>query len=188
MKTVFSEEQIQSRIRAMGQDISRDYGQEVIHAVAILEDGFMFLADLVRRVTSPVVCHFLKMQMMDSQDSGHQPRRNIVYGSLGEVQGQNILLVDALVDSGITLDHLVQQVLLKKPKSIRTATLINREEGRRVALQIDYAGFSWDGGRLVGYGMDKEGLYRNLPYVATISANSSHGGAGEAERGGRESK
>jgi hypoxanthine phosphoribosyltransferase len=68
----------------------------------------------------------------------------------------------------------VQQVLLKKPKSIRTATLISREDGRRVALQIDYVGFSWDGGRLVGYGMDEEGLYRNLPYVAAAGSNSSH--------------
>jgi len=174
LKTVFSEEQIQNRIRAMGQDVSRDYGQEVIHAVGILEGGFMFLADLVRRVTSPVACHFMKMEMADTHDSGHQPRRNIVYGSLGEVQGQNILLVDAMVDSGITLEHLVQQVLLRKPKSVRTATLISRENGRRVALQIDYVGFSWDGGRLVGYGMDREGLYRNLPYVAAVSSNSSH--------------
>jgi len=174
LKTVFSEEQIQTRIRAMGQDISRDYGQEIVHAVGILEAGFMFLADLVRRVTSPVACHFLKMEMVDSHDSGHQPRRNIVYGSLGEVQGKNILLVAAMVGSGITLDHLVQQFLLKKPKSIRTAALINREDGRRVALQIDYVGFSWDGGRLVGYGMDQEGLYRNLPYVAAAGSNASH--------------
>lgn len=174
MKTVFSEEQIQNRIRAMGQDISRDFGQEVIHAIGILESGFMFLADLMRKVTSPVACHFLKIEVVDRQESGHQPRRNIVYGSLGDVQGKNILLVDAMVESGITLDHLVQQFLLRKPKSIRTAALVSRENGRKVPLQIDYVGFSWDGGRLVGYGMDEEGLHRNLPYMATVGSNSTH--------------
>lgn len=174
MQAVFSEEQIQKRIQAMGQDISRDYGQEVVQAVGILEDGFMFLADLVRRVTAPVVCHFLKVEVVDSQESGHQPRRNIVYGSLGEVQGKNILLVDAMVESGITLDHLVQQLTLKKPKSIRTAALVSREDRRKVPVQIDYEGFNWDGGRLVGYGMAENGLYRNLPYVASIRGNSGH--------------
>lgn len=173
LETAFSEEQIQERVQLMGKEISRDYGQEIVYAIGILEAGFMFLADLVRKISSPVVCHFLKMEMADSQQSGHQPVRSIVYGSLGEVEGKHLLLVETMVDSGITLDHLTQQLSLKKPKSLRTAVLINREDRRRVALPLAYVGFTWDGGHLVGYGLDKNGLYRNLPYLGAVPSNSS---------------
>ena len=172
LETAFSEEQSQERIQLLGKDISKDYGQETVHAIGILEAGFMFLADLVRQISSPVVCHFLKMEMADSQESGHQPVRSILYGSLGEVEGKHLLLVETMVESGITLDHLAQQLALKKPKSLRTAALVNREDRRRVALPLDYVGFTWNGGHLVGYGLDQNGLYRNLPYLSAVSSNS----------------
>ena len=169
MKVAFSEEQIQARVRAMAEEISRHYGKEVVHAVGILEAGFMFLSDLVRRLECPVVCHFLKMEAVDSSEAGHQPRRNILYGSVGDVSGQNILLVDMLVDSGITLDHLVQQMRLHNPKSLRTAAFVDREDHRKVEFRLDYAGFPWSGGHLVGYGLEKDRRYRNLPYIAELS-------------------
>jgi hypoxanthine phosphoribosyltransferase len=174
LETAFSPEQIQERIVLMAREISSDYAGETIHAIGILEAGFMFLADLVRHISCPVVCHFLKMDMVDSQLSGHQPLRNIVYGSLHEVAGKHLLLVDTMVDSGITLDHLMQQLLIKRPKSLRTAALVNREDRRRVALPLAYVGFNWDGGHLVGYGLDQNGLYRNLPYLAALNTNSRH--------------
>jgi hypoxanthine phosphoribosyltransferase len=170
LKIAFSEEQIQARVVAMAGEISRSYGGEVVHAVGILENGVIFLADLIRRLSCPVVCHFLKMETVeDSVEAGHQPRRSILYGPVGNIAGQNILLVDMLVDSGITLDHLVSQMLLHKPKSLRTAALVDREDRRRVQFRLDYAGFPWVGTNLlVGYGLAKDGLYRNLPYVAEL--------------------
>ena len=172
MDTVFSAEQIQERVEGMARELSRDYGQETVHAVGILESGFMFLADLVRKLACPVACHFLKMEMADRQEAGHQPLRSIVYGSLGDVQDKHLLLVEAMVESGITLDHLMHQLMMKKPKSLRTAALVNREDRRRVALPLAYVGFSWEGGHLVGYGLDQNGLYRNLPYIAALNASS----------------
>ena len=169
MNTVFSEDQIRERITRLAQEISKDYGQETIHVVGILESGFIFVADLVRKITSPVVCHFLKMEMVDRQETGHQPWRSIVYGSLGEVAGKHLLLVDLMVDSGITLDHLMQQLMMKSPKSLRTAALVNREDRRRVALPLTYVGFTWEGGHLIGYGLAQDGLYRNLPYIAAVN-------------------
>jgi len=174
LETIFAENQIQERIRLLGQEISRDYGEETIHAIGMLDGGFIFLADLVRKISSPVSCHFLKMEMMDSQQSGHQPLRSIMYGSLGEVEGKHLLLVETMVDSGITLDHLVQQLALKNPKSLRTAALVNREDRRRVALPLSYVGFTWNGGHLVGYGLDQNGLFGNLPYLAAMSSSSAH--------------
>ena len=171
-ETAFSEDQIQERVQMMGKEISKDYGQENVYVIGILEAGFMFMADLVRKITSPVVCNFLKMEMADSQESGHQPVRSIMYGTLGEVEGKHLLLVETMVDSGVTLDHLTQQLALKKPKSLRTAVLINREDRRRVALPLAYVGFTWDGGHLAGYGLGYNGLYRNMPYLGAMKQST----------------
>ncbi len=168
MKVAFSEEQIRGRVRAMAEDISRDHGNEVIHVVGILANGFIFLSDLVRAVRCPVVCHFLMMETGERTEEGHQPRQNIAYGPIGDIAGENILLVDTVVDSGITLDHLIQQLRLRHPKSLRTAVLVDRQDRRKVDCRIDYAGFQWTGNHLVGYGLERDGLYRNLPYVAEL--------------------
>ena len=184
MNVAFSEDQIQKRVRELAAQISQDYGKEVVHVVGILENSFVFLADLVRQLTCPVACHFTKMETRDTV-MGAQPLRSIGYDPIVDVEGKNILIVDVLVESGITLDHLVQQLLLKKPKSVRTAVLIDREDRRRVPLRVNYAGFSWDGGPvagygLAGYGLEKEGLDRNLPYVALV-APAAHGVPGGAK-------
>ena len=165
MEVAFSERKIQQRVRQMAGEISRDYGQEVVEAVGILDNGFMFLTDLVKHLTCPVICHFLKMEAIDTMEGG-RPRRHVVYSPIEQIQGKNLLLVDAIVESGVTLDHLVQQLLLKEPKSVRTAGLINREDMRHLPFCVDYSGFSWNGSHLVGYGLAKDGLYRNLPYMA----------------------
>jgi hypoxanthine phosphoribosyltransferase len=174
VKVVFSEEQIRGRVRAMAEDISRDHGNEVVHAVGILENGFIFLSDLVRALRCPVVCHFMAMEAAESKEPGHQAHQNIAYGPIGNIAGKNILLVDAVVDSGITLDHLIQILLSHQPKSLRTAVLVDREDRRRVDCRVDYAGFQWTGNRLVGYGLEQDGLYRNLPYVAEVPAEASN--------------
>ena len=173
MKVAFSEEQIQTCVRQMAERIAKDYAGEQLHVVGLLDSGFMFLADLVRPLPCPTVCEFIRMEMVDTQEAGHQARRNILYGPIRDIAGQNILLVDAMVDSGVTLDHLVQQLLLKQPKTLRIAALVNREDRRRVAVELNYTGFAWQGGLLVGYGLGKNGLYRNLPYLADISNGGS---------------
>ena len=169
MKTAFSEEQIQVRVRALAQEISRDYEGQILHVVGVLDTGFMFVADLVRRITVPVNCHFVKMASMQRQEAGI-PIVQIQFSSPGKIAGQQVLLVDTMVDSGISLDHLAQQLQIEHPRSVKTAVLINREEHRRVQLRVDYSGFAWKGEHLVGYGLEHDGLYRNLPYLATIPA------------------
>ncbi|MBI4465172.1 MAG: hypoxanthine phosphoribosyltransferase [Acidobacteria bacterium] len=181
MKIAFSEEQIQNRVQEMAGQISKDYSGEPLHAVGILDTAFMFMADLVRRLTCPTICEFIRMETVDTAEVGHQTRRNILYGPMGGVEGKNILLVEAMVDSGITLDHLAQQLLLKRPKTLRIAVLVNREDRRKVPVELNYTGFTWEGDRLVGYGLDKNGLYRNLPYLAVI--HSSEGTDQEATIG-----
>lgn len=168
VSVVFSEEQIQKRVREIALEISRDCGDEVLQVVGVLENGFIFMADLVRKLTCPVICQFIRTKLEDSTVDA-QAVQSIVYSLICDIKAKSLLLVDGVVGSGITHDYLVQQLLLKKPKSLRTAALIDRADSRRVAFRLDYAGFSWEGGHLVGYGLSSDGLYRNLSYVGAVT-------------------
>ena len=112
------------------------------------------------------------MDTVNTAVEGNQPLRNILYSSVGNVQDKHLLVVDVMIDSGITLDHLAQQLLLKKTKSVKTAVMVDREDRCRVPLTIEYSGFKWSGGHLAGYGLERSGLYRNLPYLAEIAPAS----------------
>jgi hypoxanthine phosphoribosyltransferase len=166
-QTVFSPAQIGKRVKELSREIAKDFGDGEIHAIGILDSGFVFLSDLVRHFTCPVICHFVKMEPIDTV-VGTQEIRTISYGRIGDIEGKEVLVVAAMIDSGITVDYLVQQLLLQHPKSVRTVALIDRVDSRRIPFKVEYPGFSWDGGLLVGYGLDKNGRYRNLPYVATV--------------------
>lgn len=165
LKIAFTEKQIADRVTELGAQISRDYDGEALHLIGILEDGFIFLADLVRSLTCPVSFDFVKMQLTDVANGGSSVR-HIEIGPFADIKGKDVLIVDMLADSGVTLDHLFQRMLQENPKSLRTAVLIDRENRRHLPFSVDYAGFRWSGAHLVGYGLELKGMYRNLPYVA----------------------
>ena len=168
LEVLLSEEQIQKKVAEVAEAISQAYGQQTVHVICLLENGFLFMADLVRRLSCPVVCQFVKVEMRDVMESGHE-RRLVVYTPGLEVQGQHLLLVDCVLHTGVTLDHLIQQFLAKGAASVRTAVLVDKTDERRVALDPDFAGFQMQGRFLVGYGMGHGEHYRNLPYVGTLS-------------------
>jgi hypoxanthine phosphoribosyltransferase len=172
LEVLLSEEQIQQKVSELAATISQAYGQRTVHVVALLENGFLFMGDLVRRLTCPVVCHFVKVEMSDVVEQGHE-RRVVVHTPKLEVQGQDLLLADCVLHTGITLDHLVQQFLAKGAASVKTAVLVDKIDERRVALNPDFAGFQMQGRFLVGYGMGHREQYRNLPYVGTLTKDEA---------------
>ena len=172
LEVLLSEEQIQQKVSEMAAAISQAYGQRTVHVVALLENGFLFMADLVRRLTCPVVCQFVKVEMSDVMEHGHE-RRVVVHTPKLEVQGQDLLLADSVLHTGITLDHLVQQFLAKGAASVKTAVLVDKIDERRVALDPDFSGFQMQGRFLVGYGMGYREQYRNLPYVGTLTGDEA---------------
>lgn len=172
-EVLLTEEQIREKVAEMAGKISAANKGRPLHVVAILENGFMFMGDLVRRMSGPVVCQFVKMETVDRVENGKE-RRDIIYTPSLDVEGKDILLVDAILQTGITLDHLVQQFLVKKARSVKTAVLIDRPEERRVDMEPDFWGFRLAGRFLVGYGLGYRDLYRNLPYVGDLG-NSPQG-------------
>ena len=168
LKVVFDEKEIRKRVRELAKQINRDYAGKTLHVVGILENCFVFMADLVRALTVPVVCSFVRSQVRDS-DSGLVAMREIMYIPDVKAAGKDLLLVEGVLQSGITLDHLCRTLLAQQPASLRTATLIDKADERRVDVPVDYAGFTLSGRFLVGYGLGYQEQYRNLPYLARIS-------------------
>jgi hypoxanthine phosphoribosyltransferase len=167
LRQVIPSEQIQKRVRELGRQISDDYKGQTIQVLAVLENSFMFLADLVRFIDAPVVCQFIKPTYKRPQGSDASGIMEIFFSHEPDIRGQHILLVEGLVHSGVTTDFLMNDLRARGAASVKLVTLLDRQSARRVALQPDYFGFLVDETFLVGYGLGApEQTNRNLPYVA----------------------
>ena len=175
LRQVITREQIQKRVKELARQISDDYrgliaDGQAIQIVAVLENAFMFLADLVRALEVPVVCQFIKPRY--SRPSGAAAEvMEIFFSHDPDIRGQHILLVEGLVHSGVTSDFLMNDLRSRGAASVKLVTLLDRQSARRVQLQPDYFGFLVDDAFLVGYGLGAvEQTNRNLPYLATASS------------------
>jgi hypoxanthine phosphoribosyltransferase len=166
LRPVITTDQIQKRIRELGRQISDDYKGQTVQALAVLENGFMFLADLVRALDVPVVCQFIKPKY-SQQQGGAANVMEIFFSHEPDIRGQHILLVEGLVHSGVTSEFLMNDLRSRGAASVKLVTLLDRQSARRVSLQPDYFGFLVDETFLVGYGLGAvEQTNRNLPFLA----------------------
>jgi len=162
-KVIIPAEQIQKRVREMARQISDDYKGKTIHCLGVLENGFIFLSDLVRVLEVPVICQFIKPQYRD--DLGDL--MEIFFSHDLDIRDQHVLLVEGVVHSGVTTEFLMNDLRGRGAASVRTATLLDRQSARRVQLQPDYFGFLVDSALLMGYGLGSaDQTNRNLPYIA----------------------
>jgi hypoxanthine phosphoribosyltransferase len=171
LKVVATPEQIQKRVQELARQISDDFRGELIYAVAVLEDGFMFMADLVRALDGQVVCQFLKTYVTE------RPRENgstleIFFRPQMEVTGKHVLLVQGVLQTGITSEFLIRHLSSCGAASVRIATFIDRSADRRVLLRADYFGFVLDYNYVVGYGLGSNDFGRNLPYLAVVEGQA----------------
>lgn len=169
LRTVLTADQIQKRVRDLGRQISDDYRGNTIHVVCIIENGFMFMADLVRSLDVPVVCQFIK-PFTSSKTENSVETTEIFYSPEADVEDKEVLLVEAVLHSGVTTDFVIRNMLTRGATSVKVATLLDRHSQRRVPLQPDYFGFLVDDAFLVGYGLGAPDLYRNLPFMAAYPA------------------
>lgn len=163
-----SEDEIRDRIAELGAEISKDYEGEKIHVISLLKGSFIFTADLVRNIKVP-----LKISFMVTSSYGHAKQ------SSGEVQldmfikdsleGEHILVVDDITDSGITMQHVMEHLKQKNPASIRSCVLLDKPDRRQVELEADYIGFEIEDKFVVGYGLNYGEYYRNVPYVFAVT-------------------
>ncbi len=169
LRQVISSEQIQKRVKDLARHISDDYKGQTIQALAVLENAFIFMADLVRALEVPVVCQFIKPKYSKQAGNLNAEVMEIFFSHEPDIRGQHILLVEGLVHSGVTSEFLMNDLRSRGAASVKLVTLLDRQSARRVALQPDYFGFLVDDGFLIGYGLGAaEQTNRNLPYLAAV--------------------
>ena len=165
---LISEQQIQARVIELAAEIRRDVPDENIHLIAVLKGAFIFLSDLVRHIPGKVSLDFMATSSYakGTTTSGEVRMLKDLDFSL---DGRNVIIVEDIVDSGLTLHYLHDILRARNPKSLRTACLLSKPSRRQVEVPVEYIGFTIEDRFVVGYGLDYEEQYRNLPYIGVVS-------------------
>jgi hypoxanthine phosphoribosyltransferase len=164
---ILAEEELKARVAQMGAQISQDYAGETVLLVAVLRGAALFIADLAREITTPVELDFMAVSSYGSSTKSSGVVR--ILKDLDEmIEGRNVLVVEDILDTGLTLKYLLKNLASRKPKTLEVVTLLNKEGKQRVPISCKYTGFVIPDEFVVGYGLDYAEKYRNLPYIGIL--------------------
>lgn len=161
---MISQEKIAARVKEMGAKITKDYAGKPITVIGVLKGSFIFLADVVRAVENPISLDFLGVSSYAGTESTGVVK--ITHDLTKPIQGKHVLIVEDIVDTGLTLQYLVENLKTRNPASLKVACLLDKPSRAKVRVPLEYVGFTIDDEFVVGYGLDYDGLYRNLPHIA----------------------
>ena len=170
IRTLISEEEIQAKLKGMGEAITEDYRGKDLIVVGVLKGAFMVMADLARYIDLPIEFDFMAVSSYGASTQSSGVVR-ILKDLDQEIAGKHILIVEDIIDSGLTLSYLIKSLNVRKPASIEIAALLWKEGIQRVPIDVKYPGFSIGPEFVIGYGLDYAGKYRNLPYVGVMEGN-----------------
>lgn len=167
VKVLLSEEEVDKKIQELGDQISKDYEGKEVHLVCVLKGGSFFMCELAKRITVPVSLDFMSVSSYggDTKSSGIV---KIVKDLDEPLVGKDVLVVEDIIDSGRTLSYLLEMLKDRKPASLKLCTLLDKPERRVVDVNIDYTAFQVPDEFVVGYGLDYDQKYRNLPYIGVV--------------------
>jgi len=177
LEILFDEETIGRTVRELGERVSQDYAGKELLLVGILKGAALFLADLARTVTVPAEVAFLRASSYGNSTNSAGTVQ-ITQDVDRDVSGRHVLLVDCIIDSGRTLAAVRERVLMRRPASLRSVVLLDKTDRRTTKVPVDYVGFEVPDRFLVGYGLDRAGQYRNLPYIAAVLQEDDSNSAG----------
>lgn len=163
LEVLHSTQQIEQRTTELAMQIDADYQDEPLVVVGVLKGSFIFMSDLVRAMKKNVRCDFLRVSSYENDKSTGVVRMD--FDMTQPITGDNVLLIEDIVDSGRTLQFLKQHILTKKPKSLKICSMLYKNIGVDNRHLVDYVGFEIPNYYVVGYGLDSNGLYRALPYI-----------------------
>ena len=166
MTPLFTAEQIHHRIRALADEIDRDYPKgEPLHFVAVLKGAFVFLSDLARSMPRPITLDFIAVSSyQQSRKSSGEVR--MIKDVDARLEGRHVIIVEDIVDTGLTLSYLLEILRARNPKSLKTACLLSKPSRRQIDVPVEYVGFEIEDKFVVGYGLDHAGQFRHLPFIA----------------------
>ena len=167
IRELISEEDVAEKIAEMGAQISKDYEGESVYLLCILKGGVFFTTELAKHITVPVSLDFMSVSSYGGGTTSSGIVR-IVKDLDTPIEGQNVLIAEDIIDTGRTLAYLMEHLKQRKPKSLKLCTLLDKPDRRVSDVKVDYTGFEIPDEFVVGYGLDYDQRYRNLPYVGVI--------------------
>lgn len=167
IKVLLPEERLNERIQELGREISRDYEGKQVHMICVLKGGSFFMCDLAKRISAPVSLDFMSVS---SYGSGTKSGGVVkIVKDLDEpIRDKDVLVVEDIVDSGRTLSYLLEMLMARGPRSLKLCTLLDKPDRRVVDVNVDYTGFQIPDEFVVGFGLDYDQRYRNLPYIGIV--------------------
>jgi hypoxanthine phosphoribosyltransferase len=172
-RPIVTQEEMRARIKELGKQIANDYTGKDLVLVGVLKGAYAFYADLARAIRIPMRVDFLIVTSYGSQ-SKTSGRVKVVTELTEDIKGKEVLLVEDIVDSGLTVQYLIKTLSKHKPKSIKVCTLLSKPERRTIEVPLEYIGFKIPNKYVVGYGLDYQQKYRNLPYLAVLDMEGQH--------------
>jgi hypoxanthine phosphoribosyltransferase len=164
------EARIRARVAELGAEIRNDYGADTpIHLVAVLKGSFIFLADLARSIPGEVSLDFIAVSSYAGKTSSGEVRLNKDLDR--SIEGRHVIIVEDIVDTGLTLSYLHEILYARDPKSVKTACLLSKPSRRKVDVPVEYIGFTIEDRFVVGYGLDYDERYRHLPYIGVMGGD-----------------
>lgn len=167
IRVLVSEEEVDKRIKEVGEQISKDYEGQEVHVICVLKGGVFFMCELAKRITVPLSMDFMSVSSYgnEKQSSGVV---KIVKDLDEALEDKNVIIVEDIIDSGRTLSYLVEILKKRNPKSLKICTLLDKPESRVTDVKVDYVGFNIPDEFVVGYGLDFAQKYRNLPFIGVV--------------------
>lgn len=167
IRVLLSEKEVDDRIQVLGDQISRDYAGKQVHLVCVLKGGSFFMCELAKRISVPVSLDFMSVSSYGS-DTKSSGVVKIVKDLDESIADKDVIVVEDIVDSGRTLSYLLEMLKDRSPKSLRLCTLLDKPDRRVTKVDVDYTGFQIPDEFVVGYGLDYDQKYRNLPYIGIV--------------------
>jgi hypoxanthine phosphoribosyltransferase len=167
LKTYISEEKIQQKVKELGQLLTNKFKNEKVVAVCVLKGSFMFYSDLIRNINADITCEFFGVASYHGGTSSSGEVK-VTLDLASPVENCHVILVEDIIDTGLTMNYLKNAILSRKPKSLTTIALLEKPDALKVKCDIDHVGFKIENDFVVGYGLDYQGFYRNLPYIAQV--------------------
>ena len=174
-KPLFTREEIQRKIQELGSRISTEYAEKDLLVVGVLKGALFFMSDLLRSLRISVRMDFI--HCTSSASRGSSPV-TMLADMKEDIRGKDVLLVEDIMDSGVTIDYLKKMLLDRGPASLKVCVLLDKPDRRKVQIEADYAGFRIPNKYVVGYGLDYKDRYRNLPYIAVLPLDEREGTRG----------
>ncbi len=172
-EVLVSEEELSKKVRELGEKITKDYEGKDLILVGILKGAAIFMADLARRIDLPITLEFLAVSSYGNSTESSGVVK-IVKDLDTDVEGKDILIVEDIIDTGLTLSYITENLKKRGAKSVKICTLLDKPERRKIDVPVDYRGFIIPDEFVVGYGIDYAEQYRNLPYVSSIKNEESN--------------